>query len=515
MICANLEVIWELSAMVTHPAYVRITPVMDQIETVVFLMLENRSLDNVLGWLYKGSAPAMVYPPGSSASFCGIPADAKNSYHDTSYSPTNGTAGFNEPCRVPAYDPYEPLEHVEKQLYADAYGKMPAGNFWSSAPPMTGFAWDYHALYELEPGQVMGAYNANQLPVLYGLAENFAVSDRWFCSVPTQTDPNRAFSVCGTSLGAETNSDIDSETYANSNTIFNALGSSGKTWGMYWQADNPLETGEPILSWAPFTSYYFSQIENAQHGGVDTYQNFLTALAKGNAPNFCFLEPFWGGGKGVPGGFVGFQGNDYHPPSWIGPAEDDLNKLYNALVSSPQWSKMLFILTFDEHGGNYDHVSPPVGLPPDSNVGKSGFAFDRFWVRVPMILISPYVTKGTVFRAPEGSKYDFDHTSFIATILKWAGVDPSSANLGARVGVAPTFEGVLSPTARADKPSFTVPSSYANQGGGVGHFVLIDSAATMATHDLPLDIHAFREAVDTSATPEEFVRRLDALARGR
>ncbi len=76
---------------VTHPEYVRITPVMDQIETVVFLMLENRSLDNVLGWLYNGSAPAVVYPRGSSASFDGIPADAENSYRDNSYRPAKGT----------------------------------------------------------------------------------------------------------------------------------------------------------------------------------------------------------------------------------------------------------------------------------------------------------------------------------------------------------------------------------------------------------------------------------------
>ena len=71
---------------------------------------------------------------------------------------------------------------------------------------------------------------------------------------------------------------------------------------------------------------------------------------------------------------------------------------------------MLFILTFDEHGGTYDHAHPTVGLPPDDNVGNSGFAFNRLGVRVPMLLISPYITAGTVFRAPEPSKYDFgDH----------------------------------------------------------------------------------------------------------
>jgi len=493
-----------------------ITPVMQQIETVVFLMLENRSLDNVLGWLYDGSKPAVVYPPGSSTSFDGIPADAKNSYHDTTYSPANGTAGFNQPFRVPAFDPGETIDHVKRQLYADAYGKMPKGDFWSSDPPMTGFELDYRAVYESEPGQVMGAYNKSQLPVLYGLAENFAVSDRWFCSMPTQTDPNRAFSVCGTSLGAETNKEINKETFKNSPTIFNALGSAGKSWGMYWQTENPLGTGEPIFSYAPFTSYYFSQMNNAPNGVIEPYKNFLSALAAGKAPNFCFLEPWWGGGFGNPvtrDGFIGLQGNDYHPPAWIGPAEDDLNTLYQALVSSPQWSKMLFILTFDEHGGTYDHVPPTLCLAPDRHVGKSGFDFKRLGVRVPTILVSPYITAGTVFRAPAGSKYDLDHTSFIATMLKWAGVEPSSAALGDRVAAAPTFEGVLSNTARKDKPCFTVPSGYASQGGGTGHFNF-GMSLPLTSHEQPMDIHVFREAADTSATPEEFAQRLEALGRG-
>ena len=120
-----------------------------------------------------------------------------------------------------------------------------------------------------------------------------------------------------------------------------------------------------------------------------------------------------------------------------------------------------------KYGGTYDHVPPTTTIAPDGNTQI--FDFTRLGVRVPTILVSPYIQPGTVFRAPEGSACDFDHTSTIATILKWAGIDPASANLGARVAVAPTFEGVLRATpSGVTPPLFSVPGDYASEGGGVG-----------------------------------------------
>lgn len=491
------------------PASARIEPVMKQIETVIVLMLENRSLDNVLGWLYANARPEFVYPPGSSATFDGIQQGAGNACNGVDYAPADGTSRFAEPCRVPAFDPYEPIEHVKRQLYASGSGKMPAGNFWQETPPMSGFAWDYYASYEKEPSEVMGAYAAEQLPVLNGLARNFAVSDRWFSSVPTQTDPNRAFSVCGTSNGTEQNSDIDGQSFVGTPTIFNLLAAAGKTWGLFWQADNPAGTGEPITSWKPYTSYYFPALNQAPNGGVLPFKQLLTMLAQGTAPNFCFIEPCWGGGKGTGdgGGWVGIQGNDYHPPAWVGPAEADLNALYDAIVTSPQWDRTLFVITFDEHGGNWDHVPPPAALPPDDKISKSGFRFDRMGVRVPAILVSPYVRAGTVFRAPASSNYQLDHTALIATLLKWAGIDPASAGMGRRVAAAPTFEEVLSSTARSDKPRFTVPAGYAMQGGGTGH---LNFSLTGAG---PMDIRDFRAATDSSRDAAELTTQLEALRK--
>lgn len=491
------------------PSYKPVTAVMPQIETVVYLMLENRSLDNVLGWLYQDRSrtkekPKVCVPGDPPFDFDGIPSGAHNKVGDTTYEPVYGTGIFGTENRVPAFDPHEPMHHVKYQMYASSDGTMPSGDYWAKTPPMTGFAWDYSATYD-DPDEVMGAFDEADLPVLYGLAKAYGISDRWFASVPTQTDPNRAFSVCGTSLGAEANDEIDESTYANALTIFNALGANGKSWGMYYQSENPFGTGEPILSWKPFTSYYFPQLKNAPNGKVDTFDEFKKLATEGSLPNFCFLEPFWGGGKGevTANSFIGIQGNDYHPPSWPGPAEYDLNALFELLVSCPQWDKMLFIISFDEHGGTYDHVAPPTAPAPDGRTSPYEFAFERLGVRVPTILVSPYVAEGTVFR-PTNSASGFDHTSFIATMLKWAGVDPSSAGLGSRVAVAPTFEAAVTTTKRTDAPTFTVPSSYQNQGGGTGALLGINVTSTM-------DIKQYRGALERASTPDELreeVRRL-------
>ncbi|HVG08639.1 MAG TPA: alkaline phosphatase family protein [Thermoanaerobaculia bacterium] len=496
----------------TSPGWTAIPPVMTQITTIVMLMLENRSLDTVLGWLYQGGKPAFVFPPNSSPTFDGIQPGMSNSWQTTAYSPQSGTDNYSQPCRTPQFDPYEPMPDVLKQLYADANGNLPDSSYiWGLTPPMTGFAWDYYAPYVDQPGQVMGAYSASDLPVFYGLAQSFAVSDRWFSSVPTQTYPNRAFSLCGTSLGCEVNSEVDGNTFANTQTVFNALGKAGKTWGLYWQTERPAASGVPVGTDMPYTQYYFSMLDAAQNGAVYPIGDFKTALENGTLPNFCYLEPYWGGGVGDRlnnDDWIGIQGNDYHPPAWVGPAEADLNELYNALINSPQWPNMLFIITFDEHGGTWDHVPPTTTVPPDGNVGASGFQFNRLGVRVPTLLVSPYIQSGTVFRSPDPQS-DFDHTSFIATFLKWAGIDPASPGLGlgARVAVAPTFEGVLSTTPRTDKPAFTVPPDYATQGGGVGaiNYGMINHGSGL------VDVREFRRALDNSLTPEEFRVRLQAM----
>jgi len=460
---------------------------MPQIETVVMLMLENRSLDTMLGWLYEGTQPANVYPPGSDPLFNGIPKDAGNRRRGKTFHPTHGLPVPSQRSRMPRWGPKEDMEHVQIQMYADGDGVIHDPNW--GPPPMTGFAWDFPVEMTDHVGDVMGAYTAADLPVLYSLARDFAVSDRWFSSVPSETDPNRAFSVCGTSLGAET--DFSMPTF-DAPTIFNGLnddayGQHNKSWGIYWQYNGVWDLDPRIPERICFTADKFTKVHDALENGqgvVDTYENFLYALRHHQPiPAFCYIEPHWGWGLGDPWDVIGMQGNDYHPPTWVGAGEWDLNELYEAPTPT---------IRPDHHKGK----------------GKLKFLFERLGPRVPTILVSPFIAPATVFRAPPASPYyDFDHTSFIRTVLLWAGTDPEFiASMGLRVASAPTFDGVLSDRRFPKPPEITVPAHYAEQSRGKG------------LHGLPFDgrdltIEDFKAAARVASSREELFAELERRLR--
>lgn len=452
--------------------------VMPQIETVVMLMLENRSLDTVLGWLHDGRDDLHAVPVGSGTTFRGIRNGMSNEAGPGpltySYEPARGTQGWPQPLRVPRADPGEFLRDLHRQMYGDA--NDPATDLgWGDDAPMAGFAASYASPWRAwdQAGEVMGAYTGDQLPVLYGLAENFAVSDAWFASVPTATDPNRAFSLCGTSLGAT--GDVFPRHY-DAPTIFNGLDEAGVDWGIYWQYNGLLDGDLDVTDRRCWTVDRFPRIGqslSAGNGAVAHYSELFRRLEEGTLPSFTYVEPYWGWGLGPPDGddFVGLQGNDYHPPTWVGPAENDLNELYEALKHSAQWTHMLFIITFDENGGTWDHVSPPAAPAPDDSPSDAPpFDFTRLGPRVPALLVSPYVVPGTVFRPPASGPQAFDHSSVIATVLAWAGTSADFiGTMGRRVADAPRFDHALSDLPHLDnRPSFTVPPEYRDQGGPKG-----------------------------------------------
>ena len=486
------------------------SPAMPQIKTVVYLMLENRGLDHLLGFLYPdGEKPKHVYPPDSPAAYNGLTPEMGNGCKGTSYTVTNGTGNGGQDksdLETPSRDPNETFPHVAKQMYADEWGNMPDGYYWSDEPKMQGFAWDYSDHWLTTPEVIMQTFSAEQLPALYGLARSYAISDRWFSSIPTETDPNRAYSICGTSLGTVLNSEIHGSTFEGTRTLFNALGEAGKSWGLYWQSKGIASMAPP---WDVYTPYFFPEMNNAPKGGVHAFDDdsdenaFMQALKRGTLPEFCYLEPVWGGG---PATFLKIQGTDYHPSASVGPGEYYLNELYEALIASPQWPNMLLIVTFDEHGGTYDHEPPTKTVAADEVVGPSGFRFDRLGPRVPTLLISPYAPEGMVFRSDVPGA-DFDHTSIIATLLAWAGVDPAEAGMGKRVAQAPRFDGALSDTPRTDKPTFTVPDSYRTSGDA---WKFIFGTDDCAPGPVPVqDFRALCDAYDGNA--EAFVEKLREL----
>ena len=423
----------------------RATGSLPQIEHVVYLMLENRSLDNLLGWLYADAQPGRVIPAGS-AGYDGVARIPPRTlpYKSSTYPILRGVG--DDGTTVPNLDPNEAYESVLNQMFGD-------GNNTVNTPPpdgtvagMQGFLRDFEASWETtdEWLQITATYTPSDLPVINGLARQYAVSDRWFCSMPTQTNPNRAFSLCGTSLGRLTNLHEDAVEQFATPTIWNALATKGVSMGIFFH-----ETWESGQCYTQYTFPNMNQVDPnllciAQMS--DPNGGFWLRAAEGTLPAFSYIEPKWGYGVSYE---TCVQGNDYHPPTDVTCGEKLLYDVYTALSGNAgSWQRTLLIVTFDEHGGTYDHHPPPWGAtnPGDPGSLDSPFDFHLFGVRVPTLLISPYVKPGTVFRSPTNVPYD--HTSILATLLRWQGIDPTVKGpnyLWDRTAVAPTFEGVLGP----------------------------------------------------------------------
>jgi len=489
------------------------TSMLDKIDHVVVLMLENRSLDNVLGWLYTDEKPQRFVGADTTPIYQGLQtAEYSNWYEGRMIPATRGTTGATghdgiapQPMRVPGFDPGEKYDHVTQQLFGSPSRPTTTNPPVDTRATMAGFAYDYDAAYETwdQLDQIMEAYTPTQLPILNGLAKAYAVSDAWHSSVPTQTNPNRAFSLCGTSLG-RVNNTWDAVEQFKTKTIWNAIPAS-TSWGIYY---HDIWHDEQC-----YTQYTFPGCNDAlANGEIQPIATFYTKARDGSLPRFTYLEPKWGYGLGKLDGSgfycgeflgktFGAQGNDYHPPTWMGPGEIFVNQVYNALTSNHSaWKRTLLIITFDEHGGTYDHVDPGWGaVPPDSNLGPDGFGFNRYGVRVPTLLVSPWVSAGTVFRSP-CETLKFDHTSILATLLKWSGVATHESGLGKRVAVAPTFDGVFTEHPRSDVPKFTVPTSYAEQGN--------DCWLTDGSHSQPVGL--IRAIVDRSSTINEIQEHMKA-----
>jgi phospholipase C len=236
--------------------------------------------------------------------------------------------------------------------------------------------------------EIMVMFTPETLPVLSGLAKGFAVSDRWFSSVPTETLPNRAFAVAATSQG---HMDDKTKTFT-SPSIFGLLSNNGTSWAVYGYNSPPL------------TRQLFSDITDAEETHFGLFTDFEAAAAQGALAAFSFLEPSWES-----------TGNSQHPNYDVSLGEQLIHDVYYALRNGPAWASTLLVITYDEHGGCYDHVPPPSGaVPPDASKGEYGFDFTRFGVRVPTVLVSPLVQPGTVFRA--AGPTPFDHTSVLRTV---------------------------------------------------------------------------------------------------
>ena len=373
---------------------------MTSIEHVFVLMLENRSFDHLLGFSNLQGIDAET---GGRTTTDGLTGRETNSYAGGVCS-----VGQKPPAQFQV-DPAHEFQDVLEQLCGAGAVFHPDAPY----PPIanSGFSSNFARTIAAKQTKesspltqnvcdTLQCFNPGSLPVLTGLAQEFAVCDSWFSSMPGPTWPNRFFALGGSSGGLD-----DSPTAGQialwqtvtgfrfeHGTIFDRV----PRWRIY---------GGNIL----FTMAH--AIKGVHITDIHRYSKFEGDV---NDPSYdaqlTWIEPNYGHALSD---FLG--GNSQHPLDGVSGGETLIKDTYEAIRRSPLWPKSLLIITWDEHGGFYDHAIPPPAVPPgdspqEQNVNRHGFRFDQYGPRVPAVIISPLVPQNVIDHRV------YDHASIPATV---------------------------------------------------------------------------------------------------
>lgn len=406
----------------------------DKYEYVVVLMLENRSFDNMLGYLYS---------PGeltNGQSFEGVAG--KNLSNPLNISP-NDTIYSRDSIKVypdsimtnPSPDPGEEYPHVNTQLFGTI---LPDSNKYrhisTMQPPfnepfpvpdtasMNGFVTDYIYYFRLYFGRypkddeykiIMSCFPPSAVPVISTLAKEFAVCDHWYSAVPSQTYCNRSFFNAASSWGFVNNAPSERWVQNAAPTVYNRLFDVGVPWKVYFD----------ILDIIPATLLLHLPALIKHLDRFCSFDKFLTDVKNGDLPKYSFVEPrmHWFHNDEHPPDEGSLQNTNFPGPSNVLAGEQLIHTVYEAIKNSDSknnnYKNTLLIITYDEHGGCYDHVPPVRVTPPYLNIpvpythgNEMAFNFDRSGIRVPAVLVSAYLKKNTVINTT------FEHTSVIKTL---------------------------------------------------------------------------------------------------
>lgn len=473
-----------------------------KIKHVVYLMLENRSFDHLVGWLYaKGDARIHFvghdepYNGASTEMFNLDPSDGNKKVCVQQFNGGAADGNVKSTDFLPQ-DPYHDKSDVMRQLYfTDRKGYQAR-----AVPDMKGFVWNNGV------EQVMWGYTPEQLPVINGLASSFAISDEWFSSMPGATDPNRAFAFTGSAMMKLNNWQngfdyINWPDYPHRQSIWKVLWSNGiSDWKMY----NSVEWINFVHTYHLFLQGQVPYVDKNVDHFIFPIKQFKDDARHGKLPAFSYLEPAWIAPTGT---------TSYHPGADLIPGERALEELYAAVRSGPAWNETLFIITFDEHGGIFDHAPPPFAANPWPNDANDGFHYDLMGVRVPTVIVSPWVDEHTVFRS--GQATPFDSTSILATLLNWFGVPHARWALGDRTDEAPTFETVLTrSSARTDAPQhLPVPfdKTFPQDSGGDQRVMLHDLHRLMAPRAVWAIVKGRVDAREAQRIADDIMAQADDL----
>ena len=402
---------------------------LNQINHIIFMAQENRSFDHYFGslrqyWSQNGFR---------DQSFDGLPQFNPKSGIPPLFGPPPSNPGCDPAFPPPndcTIDGNSPAVASFKVLTQCTENTSPSWNeshvFWALNDPtgkspalLNGFVYagahDARVINFNDKNGVraMGYYNGDDLNYYYFMASNFATSDRWFSPVMSRTHPNRDYLIAATSQGTvyPLGTDKGDSQLLTATTIFQELQAAGISWKIYVNPTNTGCTGPPYSAACLLKSSY---VQNFQWGqGIPTnYPNnigtigipnsdFDNDLANGTLPQVAQIEP------------ASDAGLDEHPsnsdqvPSQLQPGAAYVASIVNSLMGSTSWQDSAFILTFDEAGGLYDHVSPHRAVSPDgiqpkdllpgdictgTNTGPTcNFTYTGY--RVPLIVVSPFTKK--------------------------------------------------------------------------------------------------------------------------
>src|SRR4029450_13026408 len=377
---------------------------LSRIDHIVVLMLENSSFDHMLGYLELEA---------------GLPVDGlERSMSNRHAGKTYRVPHLRSTKLTKEQDPGPGGPDVKEQLAS--------GN--------GGFVSNYakHNPKDPNPGTVMGYYNGTDLPVYDHLVREYAVRDSGSCPARGAPCRTRLYEVCGRAAGSKDNKRQPLYAVPSFVRHLDRARVSRRWYAHEYVATLRMTDDRYRLSLSTTNFRYFDR-RTAALG-----RSFLEHAAAGQLASVSWIDP----------NFVDFNlfgpagSNDDHPPSDVKAGQKLVLSLYTALASSPKWPKTLPVITYDEHGGFFDHVGPPAAKDDSP-------AFRSYGPRVPALVISPWIPRGTV------SSELFDHTSIIkALLLRFCRkADGSIPDMGARVANANHLGGLLTLRSARAKPS--------------------------------------------------------------
>jgi len=360
---------------------------LDPVKNIVILMMENRSFDHMLGYLSVG--------PGGRADVDGLNGTQAwldghaNLDHGSAVTPFHSTNPYTMPA---SFDPPHERPNVAANL----------GGLNDPPYPMNGFVGSIPDKVSTDPAVrmlTMSYFGNQEVPINDFFASNFLICDRWFSSLPAGTQPNRLMAMGGQSM-----IDLNCNVLPTQDLVYDWLTRQGVSWRVYHQ-------GIPFFTMMP--KWIPDILGSDKFRSFDDLEDDLMNNPPEDLPQVIFIEPTYGDAPHIG------PSTDDHAPAGVADGQEFLMQAYNAVISNNRfWRGCVFVVDYDEHGGFFDHVSPPKQVTT-APVGASYPDFRSLGVRTPGYVISPFVKNGTVSRAT------LDHTSVLKLIGEKFGPDSS------------------------------------------------------------------------------------------